>query len=288
MSETEQIFNISLQIGEELITNSFDSESENNNKPFFSIRNPIFAFPYEGNFNYIIDENKSKESEGKNIESKENDNIVKNNNQIFIVLKEKIIEKKVLKRRGRQKSLEDCKKDRFHKFDSTDNILRKINTHFLSFIVNFLNDILNHLNYSQRFLGLNYNYKRNATKKEIEERKQKTIGDIICEEINGRYKKKNRLHNKEIYEQIKDNIILEKIFSENYLNIFKKIYHRGNKIINLKEYGLNEKIVLSDKTKMYNDLLLKDEIRYLSRFSRRKYNECVKFNFIQDSIFVQN
>ena len=123
MSETEQIFNISLQIGEELITNSFDSESENNNKPFFSIRNPIFAFPYEGNFNYIIDENKSKESEGKNIESKENYNIGKNNNQIFIVLKEKIIEKKVLKRRGRQKSLEDYKKDKFHKFSTKHLIL---------------------------------------------------------------------------------------------------------------------------------------------------------------------
>ena len=39
-----------------------------------------------------------------------------------------------------------------NKFDSSDNILRKIHSHFLSFIVFFLNDILNHLNYSQRFI----------------------------------------------------------------------------------------------------------------------------------------
>ena len=39
---------------------------------------------------------------------------------------------------------------------------------------------------------------------------------------------------------------------------------------------------------MYKDLLLKDEIKDLKHSCRRKYNECIKVNFIQDSIFVQN
>ena len=39
------------------------------------------------------------------------------------------------------------------------------------------------------------------------------------------------------------------------MNFFKKIYYQSNKCINLKEYGLNRDIILSEKFKMYNDLL---------------------------------
>ena len=37
--------------------------------------------------------------------------------------------------------------------------------------------------------------------------------------------------------------------------MFKNIYYKSNKLINLSEYGLNKIINLSDKVKMYQDLL---------------------------------
>ena len=254
--------------------------------PFFLkiFRSPIFGFSYED----ICFYEKIKESKEKKIEPKENDNNEKKIYSRFTVIKEEIKEKKVLKKRGRKKCSEDNKKDKVHEFDSNDNILRKIHCHFLSFIVLFLNDILNHLNYSQRFIDLNYKFKKKANKKDIEEIKKNSIEEIISKEINGKFKKKDKSYNKLICEQIKDNITLKNILSESYLNLFKKIYHRGNKIINLKEYGLNKKIVLSDTVKMYKDLLLKDEKKDLSHSFRRKYNECIILNFIKDSIFIEN
>ena len=278
--------NISFSINDESIIGTSDSESENSKISLFLeiFKNPIFDPTSE---DISIDE-KSKEVKEKELESKENENNGNRSYHIFNVIKEEIKDSKVLKKRGRQKTSEDRRKNKIHKFDSSDNILRKIHSHFLSFIVFFLNDILNHLNYSQRFLDLNYNFKKKANKKDIEDIKKESIGTIICKEINGKYKKIDKSYNKVIYEEIKDNIIMKNLLSESYINIFKKIYHRGNKIINLKEYGLNKKVALSNTVKMYKDLLLKDEIKDLKHSCRRKYNECIKVNFIQDSIFVQN
>lgn len=254
--------------------------------PFFweIFKNPFLYNTYNDNFlispKIISEEIKS--------ESKKNDNIQKKYDILFTVIKEDIKEKKVLKKRGKQNLSKDCKKYKIHKFDSHDNILRKINSHFLSFIVLFLNEILNYLNYPHRFIKLNYKYKKKVNKKYIEEIKNETIGDIICKKISGKYKKLDVYYNKIIYGQIKDNIILKNIMSERYLDLFKKIYHKGSKIINLKEYGLNKEIILSNKVKMYKDLLLNEEKKDLSHSCRRKYNECIKLNFIPNSIFISN
>ena len=286
MSNIYKIPNISLSIEDEDILYPSDSENEKNNNSFFLeiFRSPIFDLAYEDIFFY----EKNKGSKEKKLEQKENENNEKRTNSRFTVIKEEIKEKKVLKKRGMKKYSKNSKIGKIHKFDANDNILRKIHCHFLSFIVLFLNDILNHLNYTQRFIDLNYIFKKKASKKDIEEIKKKSIEEIICTEINRKYKKIDKSYNKLICEQIKDNIALKNILSESYLNIFKKIYHRGNKIINLKEYGLNKKIVLSDTVKMYKDLLLKDEKKDLSHSCRRKYNKCIILNFIKDSIFIEN
>ena len=278
---------LNLLIEDELI--SIDSESENNNDSFFSkiFKNPILGPKYEDEDNFL-DEAKSKESDGKILESKENSNISKEKTPLFTVIKEEIKDKTVFKKRGRKLYLEGRKKEKSHKFDASDNIRRKINSHFLSFVVLFLNDILSNLNFQQRFINLNYDFKKKATKKDIDYIKQLSIENIICTDISKKYKKLDKSYNKVIYNQIKDNIILKNIFSESYLNLFKKIYHKGNRIINLKEYGLNKKIVLSNKVEMYKDLLLKDEKKDIGDFCRRKYNECIKLNYIPNSIFVSN
>ena len=64
------------------------------------------------------------------------------------------------------------------------------------------------------------------------------------------------------------------------MNLFKKIYHKSSKRINLKEYGYDKEIILSNDVKMYKDLLLKDIKKDLNKGYQKKYDECIRVNFI--------
>ena len=71
----------------------------------------------------------------------------------FIVDSEKEVNNKFTKqKRGRIRKRIECQK--YHDINSTDNIQRKIQVHYLSFIISFLNDILKKLKYKQKFFKL--------------------------------------------------------------------------------------------------------------------------------------
>jgi hypothetical protein len=59
------------------------------------------------------------------------------------------------KKRGRHSISENEDKKNHDRF-SDDNILRKIQVHYLSFIISFINDILKSLGFKEKFLNLNY------------------------------------------------------------------------------------------------------------------------------------
>ena len=178
------------------------------------------------------------------------------------------------------------KNDKIHDKFSTDNLLRKIQVHYLTFIVNFINIILKKLNYEQRFFKLDYELKKNVNKKNFDSLKNKTIGEILCNKISIKYKKQNVNANFEIYDQIKDNEILKKILSENYIKLFKKIYYKSNKIINLREYGINEQIILTKPVKMFKDLLNDNEALDKNKEYQKNIIECAIQNYLPDSIFL--
>ena len=71
----------------------------------------------------------------------------KKTSEIFVIEPEKSKNIKNI-RRGRKKEKIGNKK--IHDKYVVDNLLRKIQVHFLSFIISFLNDILKHLNYKQK------------------------------------------------------------------------------------------------------------------------------------------
>ena len=60
------------------------------------------------------------------------------------------------KKRGKPK--EKINIDKIHDKNTSDNLLRKIQVHYLSFIINYINEILINLNYKQRFLHLVYKF----------------------------------------------------------------------------------------------------------------------------------
>ena len=168
---------------------------------------------------------------------------------------------------------------------STDNLLRKIQVHYLSFIISFVNDILKNLNYKQRFLKLDYQFKKNINKKFFDSLKGKTIKEIICNKISNKYKNQSKDTNKIIYEEIKNDKILNNLLSENYLNLFRKIYYKNSEYINLKEYGLDKDILLSKEVKIFKDLIEAFDSNEEKDY-KKNIIKCAIKNYLPNSLFL--
>ena len=190
------------------------------------------------------------------------------------------------KKRGRKNKKEGKK---IHDKNTIDNLLRKVQVHYLSFIIKFLNTILLILNKKNiRFKKLDYKFKQNVRKDFVDILKKSNIGEIISSKISGKYKKeKNDNFNENLLKKYKEDRILNKIFSENYLILFRKIYYKSQKKINLKEYGLDigEGIKLSDDVKMYKDLLKDKKGNELNEEYKSNLNKCIFQHFFSNSFF---
>ena len=187
------------------------------------------------------------------------------------------------KKRGRG-NINDLKEKciNIHDKYSADNLLRKLQVHYLTFIISFLNDILKNLNYKKKFLKLDYKFKKNVKQTFVESIKSKSLREIICNNISSKYQNYNEDTNEIICKKIQKDEVLNKILSENYLQLFKKIYLKSNRIFNLKEYGLDKEIILSKEVKMYKDLLKSFEE---NKEYKKRMNECVNRNFLTELQF---
>ena len=185
------------------------------------------------------------------------------------------------KKRGRRKKKQNAKYKREHKRDSPDNILRKIQVHFLNFIVHFLNFILKNLNFKQKFMKLDYEFKKGIKKEMLNILKSKNLGELISQEISNKYKTKNKNYNKNIYEEIKNYKVINEILSINYFDFFKNIYFQNKKYIDLREYGFDEKIELTDDSKMFKGLINKN------KEDKQKIYQNIKINYLPGLIFSE-
>ena len=78
---------------------------------------------------------------------------------------------------GKKRNIDPCCKKTHNKY-YIDNLKRKIQTHFLNFMISFINQILCNLKYKERFENLDYNLKKNINKDFFNRLKNKKIGDI--------------------------------------------------------------------------------------------------------------
>lgn len=197
--------------------------------------------------------------------------------------KDNLINKKRKRGKKSQKIINNNKK--YHDNNRTDNLLRKIQCHYMSFIVSYLNNILKNLNYQQKFLKLDYKYKRNVNKNFVESLKKKTIGDILCNNISNKYKHSSIDNNKELCKKIKNIKIFNNILEDNYLTLFRKVYYKSNRRINLNEYGLKKELILSNDVKMFKDLLknIKSNEKH-----QEKISESIQKNYLYKPIFIIN
>ena len=60
------------------------------------------------------------------------------------------------------------------------NLLRKIQVHYLTFIIYFMNYLLYKLGYNKKFYKLDYDFKKNVKKEFVKSLKSQNIGEIIC------------------------------------------------------------------------------------------------------------
>ena len=196
-------------------------------------------------------------------------------NKLFVISKSEI-------GRKRKKNNENGRKTH-SKYDK-DNIIRKIQVHFLNFLVSFINEILLNLGIGKKFLNINYKNKKKVKKQYVELLKSQEIGQILRQNISTKYRRQyiidNEKNNKVYLEVIKNDNI-RKILSETYINIFRNYYYKNKREIN--DYGLN--IKLSNNVKTYQDFL---ELYKEDNGNIERINNVVKKCYLPKKLFIQN
>ena len=272
-------------------TDSEENEYENFQEKLKNLSvNKFLEIFDENQYNFQNEENKLEESDRyfiKNLRGACTNNSTDDKNSLsaknkFVtafVDKNKFINKK----RGRQiketNSSNNKNKPKVHDKFSTDNLLRKIQVHYISFIIAAINSILKNLGYKEEFLKLDYEAKKNVSRNYFEILKKSTLSDIICNHISKKYKEKEININQTIYVNIQQNEVLRNLLNENYLIFFRTFYYKSQRNINLEKYGLNIEINLNKDVKMFKDLIkdIKDD-----DVNNKKYIEEITFCVIQN------
>ena len=189
------------------------------------------------------------------------------------------------KKRGKHSNLNKNNKKTHNRF-SIDNLLIKIKNHSLSLVAPFLNDILKKLSIKEEFYQLSHKFKKNIKNNYFSEEKKKTLGEIICNKISPKYKHDEN-ENQRIFGKVKNHEIFKKILNMDYITFFRRYYMESKKCINLKDYGLENEVNLSEKCKMFNDLIKK--IKNSNNEDNENYiksiKNCIKKNYITKTLF---
>ena len=176
-----------------------------------------------------------------------------NNKPIFFV--------NLTRKRGRKTN--DRKKRKFHLASSIDNILCKIQVHFLNFFISFINDVIKNQYQNKKlvFKKFNYSVKNRINKEHMNFLKNSTINDVIIKlDISYKYTKCDKDINKIILAKLEKNQFFKDFFQMKYLDLFKYYYNNKQPLKELFIFG--QKIILSQQTKSFYDLIERN--KYIS------------------------
>ena len=193
------------------------------------------------------------------------------------------------KKRGKKAQFQNSSiSKKCHSSEDFDNIQRKIQVHFISFLISLANDRLEQIfgkKSKYKFKDVKYELKRIVNHKNVEYLKRCKYADIIQMKISPKNKKFSEDTNKNIYLEITQlSKELKNFFDKNYLYIFQK-YYLGLKPNEKEIIFEGEKIALSVKTKGFYHLLEKNA------FSK-KFNNIIKdvyftdVNYLSDKKFM--
>lgn len=151
------------------------------------------------------------------------------------------------KKRGRK--IRNNNRRRRHSNITEDNVITKIQTHFMSFIIDFINDCISSKNKRNEFKEFNYKIKSNTSKSHIKELKDSLLINIP---ISKKYKKYPEYTNKKLANKLSKDIFFKDLFKMKYSELFY-YYYNDNKP--LKEISINNKIIELKKTKTFYELV---------------------------------
>ena len=175
-----------------------------------------------------------------------------------------------------------------------DNLLSKIQVHFITFILNISNDALTAefgKNKDYEFKNIDYKIKYDIRYNSFIKLKNSSIKDVLKLRISPKYKHYDPEINSIILEEIcSKSSWLDKFFSMNYIELFEKFYYQKTKIININFEG--KVIDFNEKTKTFYDLLQKyknlknDLINNVNSnyLNKTKKNNKTKFTSIKSGI----
>jgi hypothetical protein len=160
------------------------------------------------------------------------------------------------KKRGRKPQKES---KRQHNALDQDNIIRKIQVHFLTFIICFINDLVQVVltnNKDLCFKNINYEFKKTVNHAYIENLKSKKIGDILKLRASPKNRKFDSNINEIIFNKICSiNPFLKEFFELSYLDMFNNYYIKEEREMEVEGYHVK----LSQRTKIFNDLIEKNQ-----------------------------
>ena len=149
------------------------------------------------------------------------------------------------------------KKRQKHDRNIDDNVITKIQTHYMKFIIDIINDCIpaEEKRYKKnRFKQFNHGDKRNSNKMHIEELKNSSINDLLKKfSVSPKYNCDEYANGKLVEKYTKENSFLKDLFKMDYLELFN-YYYNGNRPT--REIIINDrKIKLSKETKTFYDLI---------------------------------
>jgi hypothetical protein len=212
---------------------SFDKQPEQNHEPNMSINEAI-----------IINKQTSLNSLTKSSKSL--------NNKIIVVNKEEKTQIAIGKKIKREKKIFEEER---RKYDP-DNILLKVEVNFSNFIVAFLNFmvLIFSKNKGDKFVKISPKFKKNLTEENFAKNIDKTLAEIISQDISKKFKNYKSDHNKILCEEIQKDEKMKKILAQNYLKLFQEVYYPSNRKINLKSlFDIDEVIYLPENITMFKD-----------------------------------
>ena len=161
---------------------------------------------------------------------------------------------KLRKKRGRHRLKNSSKS--VHSSKDFDNLHRKIKVHFMTFLIDFLNDaLLAEYGFpSFTFKQKNYKSKNKVNFEETYKMKHNSIKEMLNLEISGKFSTYDKSVNKELLSNIKSSW-LDKLFQMKCLELFNLYYNNGEPL--RKIVFENKEIIISKKTKSFYYLLEK-------------------------------
>ena len=240
-----------------LIINNYDNLEKSNEEK--EPKNELVGTPINAKINYFESQTTSTSNsvQNKTINKQENllpknkFNIIKDN----FDLNNKDKKENINKKRGRKPKTIGKKQ---HSAFDQDNIIRKIQVHYISFIIDFTNEIIQFIyknNKAMYFKSINYEFKKTVNHSYIQKLFSKNIGEIVRLRASPKNKKFDENVNQIIYDKLCNIEIFAKLFSMSYLEMFNKFYYQNKREIDI----FGNKIIISQKTKLFIDLLEKNK-----------------------------